>query len=137
MSENIEHKAFWDKHPCEERIEIKIESRTLDKLGFTEYHDSSGDWGRRKLRFNSGDTLVIRDVDEKALDDDGYGPNGQYQPQNYQFCDWTAEPRLEGNFSLDITFLSDLQYIIKTYYPNSLEEFKDKCKILKMDWGLK
>lgn len=116
---------------------FKITAKVLDKIGFSEYWDESGDWGGRTLKFSNGTMLRIADFDEKDDDTDGYAAWGTYQPQRYCFLGWFAIPKNnDNNCAEDLMFLGDLHEVIQKYYPECEKEFIDKCTEAKMQWGL-
>jgi hypothetical protein len=106
---------------------LKLTDGVLDTLGFSEYHDSSGDFGTRQLNFSNGQILRIVDLDEKEDDSDGYWYGGKYQAQHFYFSDTFAIPKNHGQY-FDLYFLDDLFNCVKTNYPDSIDEFKELCE---------
>lgn len=113
---------------------INVTSEVLDKLGFGEYWDEHGDWGYRPLTFKDG--TIFRLAEYNEVDDDSYGmaEGGRYVPNHYFFQGGFQSPEKKSNCK--IYFLHELYQLIKKEYPDSANEFLDKCKALKMDYAL-
>lgn len=111
-------------------MKLNITDTVLDKLGFTDYWDEDGDWGGRILKFSDGNWLRI--IEHGEIDDDSYGhtSGGRYIANHYSFAGFFALPPIQGNH--DLFFLHEMYQCIKMYYSDSLEEFENKCRDLKM-----
>jgi len=106
-------------------MRLNITTRILDKLGFSEYWAGSGDFGDRRLHFKSSDEVItIMEIDEKDDDTDGYASHGRYVAKHYLL---SKSPEYR-----DLFFIEQLYDVVKELYPNSLNEFIEKLKDLKM-----
>jgi len=111
-------------------IRLNITDDVLDKLGFTDYWDEDGTWGGRSLVFKSGS---FRIYEQRQMDDEekGYGKNPKYLSQHWKFYGWFALPVTEGEH--DLFFLHEMFDCLKKFYPQFVEDFKEKCRIVHME----
>lgn len=114
---------------------FKVTDIVLDKLGFSKYHDGSGDYGTRTLKISEDNWIAIIDYDEKDDETDGYADWGTYQPKHYGFVGYNQKVKIEGVFE-EILILEDIHRIIKDYFKEYENDFILKCKELRMEWGL-
>ena len=112
-------------------MKLNITKTILDKLGFTEYWDEDCYWGTRTLIFKNGTTFRIAVFNESNDNSDGYSQNGRYIAKHYSFGGWIALPVKKAR-DYDLFFLHEMYCCIKNEYPECLEEFVSKCKMLKM-----
>lgn len=110
---------------------LNITSGVLDALGFSEYWDENGTGGGRTLTFSNGDRFRIYEQDEMDDDSDGRMSEGCYVANHYWFAGWFAIPKSNSEHR-ELFFLHEMYECIKTEYPNSLNEFVEKCKAVKM-----
>lgn len=96
--------------------EMLLTDKALDALGFSEYWDSSGDFGTRSFW-----SYTLIEYLETEDPDCGYGiGQAWYSPHHY------AEGFDHGGKRL--YFLHELYESIKTWTPNELDKFVDKTK---------
>lgn len=112
-------------------LRLNLTTTILDKLGFRDYNDSSGDWGTRTLPFEDGTWFRIAEVDEKDDDSDGYSFHGSYVSNHYYYAGYIANPKNDAPHC-DLFFLHEMYEVIEKYYPAVLDEFVTKCRTLKM-----
>lgn len=108
------------KYPFEFK-ELPLTDKMLDKLGFTEYHDGSGDSGDR--RFGK---YKLWSIDEKDDSADGYGSWAPEYSAKY-FCSDHRAVQFRS-----IYFLHDLYEDIKINNPEELDAFIEKTKRVNM-----
>ena len=123
---NLKPKTYHDIYH-----KLNITDDVLDKLGFSEYWDEHCTWGGRTLTFTNGTRFRI--IEQEQMDDgnEGYG-TPQYISQHFYFTGWFALPKNEAPHC-DLFFLHEMQEVITIYYPDCLEEFKEKCKKAHME----
>ena len=62
---NTHNKDFLDACMIARLKKIKLSSENLDQLGFSAYHDQSGDFGRRQLKVEGSEkSYIVYDMDE-------------------------------------------------------------------------
>jgi hypothetical protein len=114
-------------YPFEFR-ELLLTERILDKLEFSEYHSSCGEFGSRwfgiKISEHQFQTPVYRlwEIDEKDDDCDGYCKDANYVARY-----WCSE-----NFSTALYFLHDLYEDIKANTPELLPLLEKRAKKINM-----
>jgi hypothetical protein len=101
-------------------MRLAISDDVLDTIGFTEYWDSNGDSGDRRLVI--GDS-VFEIIECGIIDDDmyGYGSGGKYATTRWYYK------------SAELFFLHDMYKCIEADFPAEfLSAFEEICRKKKM-----
>ena len=111
---------------------LNITDDVLDKLGFGEYMDGTGDYGTRTLVFKNGQAFRIVEQDQKDDDTDGHWTGGIYLSNKWYFSGSFAIPEIKTKDS-DLYFIHEMYNCINQNYPECTEEFYENCKKVKME----